>query len=134
MMKRNQIIQTIRGYDHEISWTGDWVARLAAECECARSTVYRAIAYLKSIDAMNDDNQFIGRVPDVEEIQALVAAAGGNDVPVLLTDKRVTAWCKDMLCELGMFWYLMLGWFHNCFYWVGGGSYGHQLINKGGES
>jgi len=129
-VKRNEIIDTIRAYDHSISWCGDWISRLAAECECARSTVYRAIAYLKSIGAMNADNQYTGRVPNVEEIQALVAADGGNDVPVLLTDERVAAWCAEMLCELDMFWYLMLGWLHNCFYWVGGGNYGHQLMNK----
>lgn len=129
--KRESIIAAIRRSGDTITWRGEWVSRIAAECECALSTVYRAIAYLKQIGAMDGNNVYVGRVPDVEEIQALVSADGGDDVPVLLSAERALQWCEKLHCEPDMFWYLMNGWYRTCFDWVQGGSYGLMVRNHG---
>ncbi|MEO0562492.1 MAG: hypothetical protein AAF125_10275 [Chloroflexota bacterium] len=131
MNKREQIINAIRDYGPDIVWHGDWVSRIAAEVECARSTVYRAIRHLREIEAIDDSGKYVGRCPNTDEIKVLVSEAGGDDIPVLLTDERLSEWARRLNCwadDLG-YWFTTQ-WFRSAFDWPRGGSYGQMIMNR----
>lgn len=94
MLKQQVIMEHIR--DHYEGWklSGDTVWRIAAECEVARSTVYRAIKKLLALGNLNDDKRYAPRVALMETLDYLRQHSIAGEF--LMTDNKRIAMAKAL--------------------------------------
>jgi hypothetical protein len=94
MTKQRQIINHIRENHTDTALSGHILWVIAAECECAISTVYRALAHLRGIGALDTANRFIGRF--IRHTEELCAALFAEDNYILLSPVRTAELCEAL--------------------------------------